>query len=291
MEHTEIRSSEKQLVIHMQKEALSDDIMEKYSKVIGPKVIASKNYNIQFYETFDKKTNKHYNVFVDIDSTVTDSHRGNINRNVSHIFAKMRDQNTSVFFCTGRSDKTVRELIKLYHTSEYGIAEAGGIVVGATSERYGDITEPDKFIKYLIDHDISYKLDGNQLDRKTEYVIKSASVDEVEFKVVLKKFESVIECHQTKNTMHITAKGVNKGTAIDYLMGADNLNKNPDINILVAVGDSELDFPMFQRCNIAYLVSPPNSNIIKLAKKKKIGVKRLNPAPHAIEELYKELYE
>ncbi|RNJ75069.1 MAG: HAD-IIB family hydrolase [Nitrosopumilus sp. D6] len=284
-----ILPTKKGLSIYIAGNIISKTAREKYHRVLGD---TNYKYKIIFVDEKTKKKNrKHYNIFFDIDSTITDSSRGNINSNVLHIFNKMKKQNTSIFFCTGRSKQMVKELIHSYNTSECGIAEAGGIVIGAEKPKYGNREEPDVLIKYLMDKDIKYEIDEKQQDRDTEHVIKSSSITEQKLNAAIKESRAKVECHKTKNTFHITAKGVNKGAAIDYLIGADNLNKNPDIDTFIAVGDSELDFSMFKQCNKSYLVAKPNTSIIKLARKAGLKIERLNPAPKAIKELYQLLYE
>ena len=64
-------------------------------------------------------------LFFDIDSTLTHPGIKELDRGVKRIFEKLRQQKCSVYFCTGRSDHEVRDLMQMYKTDDYGVAENG----------------------------------------------------------------------------------------------------------------------------------------------------------------------
>ncbi len=196
-------------------------------------------------------------------------------------------QNCIVYFCTGRASQDVKKLIKMYKTSPYGIAENGGIIINSSlvNEKYGDRTEPDKLLNYLSIENIDYVLDSNQQSRKTEYVINKNSISKTRLSTAIKKSKSSVEVHASKNTYHISKKGINKGTAMEYLAGEEELGLD-SLHEVIAVGDSGLDVPMFKFANVSYAVGNADADIKKAAK-----YKLRNSAPKAIEELYSKLFK
>ena len=239
-----------------------------------------------------KKGHMDYYIFFDIDSTLTKK-LGIVETDVRKIFQRMKEQNTAVIFCTGRSAKDIGWLIKEYGTSKYGIAEAGGIIIGTEHpyHRFGSIQPPKKVIKYMKDHGIEHIYDPDQHPRLTEYVLRRNPATESGLARAVKNTDNVVDCHSTPNTIHVTKKDVNKGTAIKHLASVD-LQLDRDIDKLIGVGDSQLDFPMFEECDENYLVAKRNSKMHRKAMRNKSLkiAKRLNPAPDSIRELYRILY-
>lgn len=232
------------------------------------------------------KKAKIMHIFFDIDSTLTHQGISVLNRNVKEMFEKFREQNCSVYFCTGRSLQDVRKLIKMYKTSPYGIAENGGIIINSslTNEKFGDRTEPDKLLIHMTNKNISYTLDSNQQSRKTEYVIIKESLTKTFLNRAIRESKLKIEVHTSKNTYHISKRGVNKGTAIEYVTSEEELALSSSHEV-IAVGDSDLDIPMFKYSDSSYAVGNADSTV-----KKKATYTLTNSAPKAIEELYNKLF-
>ena len=135
--------------------------------------------------------------------------------------------------------------MKKYHTGEYGIAENGGIIVGIPKGRGRNIdrSEPDKLIQYLMREKIDHCIDPKQKTQRTEYVLLKDSIKEKTLKKAIRNSKSKVEYHASKNTYHISNASINKGTAIKFLTSADELDLNPDMDEVIAMGDSGLDIP------------------------------------------------
>ena len=227
-------------------------------------------------------------IFFDIDSTLTHQGVQTLNNNVKETFERFMENNCSIYFCTGRSSKKVRELIKMYKTSPYGIAENGGIIINASSlpnEKFGDKTEPDKLINYLMAQKIPHRLDASQQSRKTEHIIIKNTLTKKCLNQAIRKSKAQVEVHTSKNTYHISKNGINKGSAIEYIISEEELGLSSDINEIIAVGDSDLDIPMFKIADSSYAVGNAN-----LTVKKKAKYRLKNNPPKAIEELYNKLF-
>ena len=245
----------------------------------------TKKYGIKNNMAKNKK-NKIRHIFFDIDSTLTHTGISSLNRNVKDMFLKFMDYNCTLYFCTGRAYQDVKKLIKMYNTSNYAIAENGGLIIGSSlpSEKYGDRTEPDKLLNYMSNENIKFKLDPAQQSRKTEHVLKKSSISINRLSAAIKKSKLSVEIHASKNTYHITKKGINKGTALEYLASENELGLGSQHEI-IAIGDSDLDIPMFKFADTSYAVKNADSNVKKNAK-----YRLKNNAPKAIEELYKRLF-
>lgn len=226
-------------------------------------------------------------LFFDIDSTLTHPGVKILDRGVKSVFAKFRKQNCSVYFCTGRADHEVRELMKMYKTDDYGIAENGGIIINSALPacKFGDRTEPDNLIAYMNNSQIPYCLDPDQQTRKTEYVITKESIKRSRLDKAVKDSGARVSIHESKNTYHVGKAGVDKGTAMVYLTGPDELELDRDAHLIVAVGDSDLDMPMFEHADRSYAVGNADR-----AVKDKATVCLREKAPKAVAKIYDHLF-
>lgn len=233
-------------------------------------------------------TEKIIHLFFDIDSTLTHPGVAEINRDVKGMFEKFREQDCSVYFCTGRADHEVRGLMDICRTEKYGIAENGGIIINSTLPacKFGDRTEPDKLIRHMKEQKIDHCFDQGQKSRKTEHVIDKGSITRNKLNRAVTNSGACVEIHESKNTYHISKAGVNKGTAIDYLTGPKELSLDKATHLVVAVGDSGLDIPMFKHADRSYAVGNANS-----AVKKKATVCLDKNAPEAVNEIYHDLFK
>ena len=88
------------------------------------------------------------------------------------------------------------------------------------------------------------------------------------------------------DTYHISKRGVNKGTAIEYL--TSELNLDSKIHYHVAVGDSDLDMPMFRYVDKGFLINPDKKMKEECKKIKKI--KFIGNTPKALKNMYQDLF-
>ncbi len=154
----------------------------------------------------------------------------------------------------------------------------------------GDKRQPNKLIKYLLKKNISFQIDKNQQNRRTEYVLLTNSITENNLKRAISKSGAIIEYHTSKNTYHISAKNVNKGSAIAFLTGGDELSLDSTLDEVIAIGDSDLDFPMFKHADRSYLVGKPDNSLAKKIKGLKKKVIQLPLPPDALDEMYGDLF-
>ena len=153
-----------------------------------------------------------------------------------------------------------------------------------------DRMEPDKLIQHLRDEKIEFTIDPNQNTRKTEYVLLKDSIKEETLKKAIHDSKSKVEYHSSKNTYHISNEGINKGTAIEFLTSAEELDLNPDMDEVIAMGDSDLDIPMFRYADKGYFVGKPDSDLRKKLAEFRGKVKKINEAPKAFGEMYNDLF-
>lgn len=242
--------------------------------------------SVSFFIDKEKDTNKIKHIFFDIDSTITHRPTSIIYREMKDKFARFTDKAT-VYFCTGRDKKQVIDLIKRYGTSPRGIAEAGGIIIGSTrldNERNGDRREPDKLWSFIKENYPKARTDEKQQSHETEVILKQNTITKSELKQAIKKSKAEVESHATKNTYHITAKGIDKGTAILYLTGADELDFG-ERHKLYSVGDSDLDIPMFKVTNRSYAVKNAD-DVVKKAADVILTMDGVN----GIDEIYDDMF-
>ena len=250
-------------------------------KKINNSIIIEQSYAI------DKHKSRIIHIFADIDSTLTHTGTSAINKDVKSMIENIKEQNSEFYFCSGRSFQDINRLRKIYNTGEYGIAENGGIILGMLEpkEKFGDRSEPDKLMTYLLSN-FKVKIDPKQSNRMTEYVILLNSIKRSELKNAIKKCKAKVEIHTSKNTYHISKRGVNKGTAIEYL--TSELNLDSKIHYHVAVGDSDLDMPMFRYVDKGFLINPDKKMKEECKKIKKI--KFIGNTPKALKNMYQDLF-
>lgn len=230
-------------------------------------------------------------IFFDIDSTLTHEGVSTINSDIKSDFEDFKKHECKLYFCSGRSYQDINRLMKMYNLKPYGIAESGGIILGIGDPerglKFGDRTEPDKVLAYLRHNGIKYSEDQNQVNRRTEVVIEKKSIKWSILKAAIKHSKAKVDCRISKAAYHITKKGVDKGTAIEYLK-SEELELNKKIHKTIGVGDSDLDIPMIQFCDEFYAVANCDEMVKKAIQKKNI---LKNKAPKAIEELYHRLFQ
>ena len=147
------------------------------------------------------------------------------------------------------------ELAKLtqrYKVSENCIAENGGIILGLTSDNYyefGDISDPRKVRNYLwTEYGVGEDMD--QADRFTEVVFLQDEVTPDQIREAKKQTGAKVDIHASKNSYHVSKKGINKGSAILELA----TRKHWGNDFLMAVGDADMDIPMFESVDYIFAV-------------------------------------
>lgn len=200
--------------------------------------------------------------FFDVDSTLTKGAPGHISKEVRTIFQNMCDQGVRIYFSTGRSMPEVMRLMQKYSTQEYAIAENGGLLIGFGQDGYtvmGSSDEPKKLFALL--QPKGAKEDTKQMGRITEVVVDKDSISRRQIDAVKTKNHVKVSILESKNSIHITQEGINKGSTMRELCNKLSLNLNYEE--VISVGDSELDIPMFEESDRSYLLG----NATDLAKR------------------------
>ena len=177
----------------------------------------------------------------DIDGTLS-SDKFSLDRGLNEIFKKMKDKGFWIHFATGRSDGDLRDLINKYNVEQQGISENGGVVIlsETTDKAFGNRTcGPDQTFRCLkMQFESKIVQDMEQGSRRSEVIIKT-NLKQSKLEKCAKNNNTVILA--SKTSFHIAEKGVDKGSAIKWL----NEKRNWGNDLLIAVGDSDLDVPMF----------------------------------------------
>lgn len=241
-------------------------------------------------DKIENKKKRFHHIFFDIDSTLTENHVDTIDWRVRSWFKKFQEQDCLLYFCSGRAYQDIGKLTTSYGLGYYGIAENGGIILGigheSTGYKYGNISEPNKLLQYLNGNGVPFKIDAKQSNRKTEVVLVLKSISESVLKKAIAKSGANVEYTKSARAYHITKEKVNKGTAINYLIGTE-LELDRGLVKIVGMGDSGLDAKMFCTCDEGYVVKS-GTDEAKNSVPKYNWLKK-NP-PHAIEELYHRLF-
>lgn len=292
-----IRLYKKNILKLETKESVSKKNKYTVEKILGAlKNIETLSGEPKVYEFLSKNeaksTGKLLHVFADVDSTVTHTGVSTLNRNVSSFIEKLKKHKGVFYFCTGRSYQDVEHLRKLYDTGPYGIAESGGYVVGIPRDErfWGKKTEPKKLIKYMIDNEINFDFDSNQHPHLTEFVILKDSIKEKTLQRAIKNSHADVEYHASKTTYHISKSGKNKGTAVEFLTSPEELGLDSEMEEVIAIGDSDLDYPMLQYADRGFIVGKPNGELATKIAKLGRKITRLSLPPKALDELYEKLF-
>ena len=240
----------------------ADNLKRKYEQINN--VIES---SIIQTEEEDFKSNiidKTCHFFFDVDSTLTEGPPGTIRHDVRSIFNKLKNAGFYIYLASGRSEPQLQEDMDELDVNPYGIAESGGIIIKGKANRkiMADNTEPNNAFAYMRrKYRNKIKEDVKQGPRVTEKIVLS-TMTKRDFKKCVKKSKAKVEVHDSKTAYHISNKNINKGAAIHelarYLHWGDN-------DVIVAVGDSGLDVPMFEKAMVSFAVGNSSNDAKKAA--------------------------
>lgn len=195
-------------------------------------------------EVTDGIEQKKYHFFLDIDHTLTDNPKGEIDSRAKRAFNDMKKLGHVIHFATGRDRHQVKENIQDFNVSPKAICEGGGVILGLEPDPmyYGNIDGPQKALAILKEKFTNIEIDEKQAGRETEVVIKNNQ----DVSKLASVINSLAEIHESKRAIHLTEAGVDKGTALEKI-----INKSPEIedDKTVAIGDSHLDSPMLKKAH------------------------------------------
>lgn len=200
--------------------------------------------------------------FFDIDSTLT-SGNAVIQNRAHNTIRKMIHDGHRIYLASGRHSEDVRIDTKSIGAERFGIAENGGILTTPSKDTLlGDRTEPDKVMHYMKRNRIGAREDIPSGIRLTERIYYN-DMPEAEFIKHVKKSGAKIEVLASKTSYHVAKRGVNKGTALEKLRSDLMLSEH---DIVVSVGDSDLDVPMFKVSDWSFAVNNASPRAKKSAK-------------------------
>ena len=210
------------------------------------------------------RTNRCRFVF-DIDSTLTRGGPGTIHHKIEDVFNKMVEKGIRIYLATGRSMPDLNKLIKEYPVEKYPIAENGGILLGFGPDNYlefGNKTEPNKVLEYL---QVKYQIpeDMAQGERLTEVIFLQKNVTLKRIAQAIKARKAKVDIHASKNSFHISKRGINKGSAMLELGKRLHWNNQ----MIIAVGDADMDIPMFKNADYSFAVGNASKGAKRAASK------------------------
>ena len=109
------------------------------------------------------------------------------------------------------------------------------------------------------------KEDIRQGMRLTERIFL-ATINEEKFRKYVEKSKAKVDILAGKNSYHVTKKKIDKGFALEKLKAKIRFGKN---DIIIGVGDSDLDIPLFKEADYSFIVG----NGSKKAKKYAVNLK------------------
>ena len=195
-----------------------------------------------------------FHMILNVDSTITRGGTRAVHPSIPPILQKLKDRGIWVYVATGRSSSDLINLIHRYPIQSSSIAENGGIILGFTEAGYiehGNKNEPMKVLEY-VKKEYGVKEDMDQGERITEVIFLQKDITEEHLDKAIKDTKAKVAIHKSQNSYHISAMNIDKGSAILEL--ADRMSWGNSYKI--AVGDSQLDVPMFKACD--YSFAPEN---------------------------------
>ena len=199
--------------------------------------------------------------FFDVDSTLTESNSLILNK-VRKTFRKMVRDGHRIYLVSGRHGDQIRMDAESLGIEPMGIAENGGIItLTSPSERIilGDRTEPDEVLHYMKINCPWVREDTLQAMRITERIFLKG-MPESKFREHIKKSKANADMLSSKTSYHVAKRGVNKGFALENLKAH---LKFGEYDVVVGVGDSDLDVSMFDKSDWSFAVH----NATRRAKK------------------------
>lgn len=207
--------------------------------------------------------------FFDIDSTLTRYSTGTINRKVKSLLKSM-GENNYLYLVSGRSHTQIMEdMKKLEYVEDYAITENGGIILYGyapkTEHRFGSKEEPLRVLDFLKKNNRGVKIDKAQGIRLTEIILlQTSALTKQDIEDAIHKTGANAQVLSSKNSFHISKKGVDKGSALEELVSYLEIGND----LTIAVGDSELDVPMFNASDHSFAPSNASEEILNMNEKR-----------------------
>ncbi|RNJ79806.1 MAG: HAD family phosphatase [Nitrosopumilus sp. B06] len=258
----------------------AEKLQKKYGSL--PNVVEAKiNQAVKGFKSNISTKSCHF--FFDVDSTLTEGD-GVIQNKVRGIFAQMKNDECRVYLASGRDVDQLGKDIKDLGAERRAIAENGGILIGVGPDgqkNIGNKKHPDTVSAYMRQHCKKIKEDIGQGVRETERIFK-ATIPEKKFLEYVKKSRANVSVLASKNSYHVTEKNINKGHALERLK---NHLKFGTHDLVIAVGDSDLDVPMMKKSHHAFAVG--NASL----KARRAGIHLGRNYADGVEEMYERWFK
>lgn len=154
-------------------------------------------------------------------------------------------------------------LIQGYPVESYAIAENGGLILGFGQHGYlefGDRREPDKVLEHM-NKKYDEIEDMPQGMRLTEVILRQDNVSKRRLDAAIKATKAKVDVHPSRNSYHISKRNIDKGTAMLELCERLNIGNR----MIIAIGDADMDIPMFKNANHSFAVGNASDGAKKAA--------------------------
>ena len=248
--------------------------IKKYASIRGIKIISKLPASISIRSgrrrtsrplRLDPTKTKNVVMFLGIDGSISpDGSSITDTRILSHL-ADLDDLGIWVYIATERS---LTKLFRLLHNhssiQDESIAENGGIIIGFGKngfEKFGDNYEPHKVLGYVKRNYGTIEA-MRQGQRITEVIFLQDAITEAKLRRAIKSTRAKVDIHKSKDSFHISTRGINKWTAIKRMTELKFM-QNPTI---ITVGDSQMDVPMLEHAYHSFAPSTGDKHALAVCK-------------------------
>jgi phosphoglycolate phosphatase len=186
----------------------------------------------------------------DIDGTICD-YDGLLNLEAAHSIRWLRKLGYEVALASGRGPWDTYYLGVFLGCSKLAICENGGVLMTSPSDiklyadKYQSLVAYDMLCKNFPDVKVK------PVSARLTEVVLLRTFDASEGQTVLDKNNIPVEINDSNFALHLSKKGVNKGTTLRE--GLQVLGVSPSQT--AAIGDSHTDIPMFEICGYSAVVA------------------------------------
>jgi HAD superfamily hydrolase (TIGR01484 family) len=189
---------------------------------------------------------------IDIDGCITNG-KGNFTntKNFSKLQHYITDNDLSVFLCTGRSAPYVEAIAQLLHINQWCICENGAYL-------YHPMTDEIIYSPLINDNTLNAIAEFKTLLNTAEYksICKlelgkeicislnpiQGSIEDLYSNLATKIDSDLLYINHSTTAVDITPKGINKGSALQFLCEKENYQ----LEDIIAIGDTSGDLPFMR---------------------------------------------
>ncbi|HEY7570259.1 MAG TPA: phosphoglycolate phosphatase [Nitrososphaeraceae archaeon] len=198
---------------------------------------------------------------VDIDGTLTENGGGIIHLPALATLRYLENLGYKIIYVTGRSSEEAYIIASFGGTTKLSVGENGGVVMLAPHQH---ILLADKGICESGYELLHRNLEGVEIkpvfERRTEVVLLR-TFDIKQGQELLDRYNLNLKLVDSLYAFHINEKGIDKGTGLMEALRI--LGGKPEET--VAIGDSETDVPLFEKCKISVALGQAADNVKSVA--------------------------